>query len=58
MAGAAALLVWARALVLVTTMPVNKGSANAIEQLRATRNMWLCKRLETWGIALKRVMIW
>jgi hypothetical protein len=62
MAGAAALLVCAKAVVLVAAMPVNigsnKGSANAIEQLRAMRNMWFCKRRETWGRALKRVMIW
>jgi hypothetical protein len=57
MAGAAALLVWAKAVVLVVAIHVNKGSAKAIEQLRAVRNNWLCKRLETWGRALKRVMI-
>jgi hypothetical protein len=57
MAGAAALVVWAKAVVLVAAIHVNKGSAKAIEQLRAVRNSWLCKRLETWGRALKRVMI-
>jgi hypothetical protein len=38
MAGAAALLVCAKAVVLVAAMPVNKGSAKAMAQLRAVRN--------------------
>ena len=57
MAGAAAVLVCAKAVVLEAAIHVNRGSAKAIAPLRAVRKNWVCRRCESLVGALKRVMM-